>query len=361
MATTAPSSRKKMLASLAIGVAVSLVCLWWALRGLLNDPTALQQIREAFRTADYRLLLPYWFGLFFFYWLKSWRWRMLLRPMGDFRPLADLFPPILIGFAFNNVLPAHLGEFYRVLVFSRRHRLRYTSVLSTVVLERVFDILAIVAFLACGLFFVQGLGPSVRQSALVFGAAATAIVVGAVAFVTWTGPFVRVFEWGLSFFVFVPAAFREKICRLLETAAAGLTSLHNPALVVGIVITSLAQWAINGWLIHLSLASFGIHVSLWVSCIVLGVVAFGVTIPSSPGYFGVIQFCFMSVLTVLGVDDRAAILGASIFFQMAQYIPVTLLGMWFYLRSRLQAGREPTLEPELSGASDAPAGSPSGH
>jgi glycosyltransferase 2 family protein len=103
---------------------------------------------------------------------------------------------------------------------------------------------------------------------------------------------------------FIPERLRTKVCSMLETAADGLTSLHNPTLVGGIVATSLAQWAINGWLIHLSLASFGIHVSLWVSCIVLGVVAFGVTIPSSPGYFGVIQLCFMSVLTATGVKDE---------------------------------------------------------
>jgi len=336
LTASAKPLRNRKLLSLLFGLAVSVGCLWLAMRGMLKDPNALKAIGNAFRQADYRMLFPYWFGLFVFYWLKSWRWRMLLLPIGNFRPLPDLFPPILIGFAFNNVFPAHAGEFVRVFAFSRQHRLRYITVLSTVVLERVFDILAIVAFLACGLFFVKGLGPSFRQTAIVTGIGATAIVAGAVIFVTWTGPFVRIFERVLGVLSLIPAGFRAKVCGMLETAATGLTSLHNPALVAGIVFTSLAQWAINGWLIHLSLISFGIHVSLWVSLIVLGVVAFGVTIPSSPGYFGVIQLCFMSVLKVVGVKDEPAILAASVFFQLAQYVPVTLLGLWFFLRSGLR-------------------------
>lgn len=338
-----PSRRKKIVWSL-FGLAVSVLCLWISMRGMLN-PKSLQEIGAAFRRADYRILFPYWGGLFVFYWLKSWRWRMLLRPLGSYRPLRDMFPPIMIGFAFNNILPAHLGEFYRVFVFSRRNRLNYTAVLSTVVLERVFDILAIVAFLACGLFFVKDLGPAFRQSAIVFGIAAAVIVAGALIFVTWTKPFVRLFERMLGLFPFIPAGLRAKVCGMLETAADGLTSLHNPALVVGIVLTSLAQWAINGWLIHLSLISFGIHVSLWVSCIVLGVVAFGVTIPSSPGYFGVIQLCFMSVLKVVGVKDEPAILAASVFFQLAQYFPVTFTGLFFAARSGLSLWN---VEPQAS-------------
>lgn len=322
-------------AQLLLGLAVSAGFLWWSVHDMLKDPNAWPQVVDAFRRANYWLLIPSWAALFVFYWLKAWRWRLLLAPLGVFRPLRDLFPPILIGFAFNNLLPAHLGEFVRILVFSRQHRVLKTPVLSTVVLERVFDILAIVAFLACGLFFVQGLEPSIRKSTWVFGVAALAIALGALAFVTWTTPFVRLFERLLRFVPLVPDSLKSKICGMLESAASGLTSLHNPVLLSGIVLTSLAQWALNGLLIHLALISFGIHVSLWVSCIVLGVVAFGVTIPSSPGYFGVIQFCFMSVLKLF-TGDQEAVFAASIFYHLAQYIPVTIVGLIFFNRTGLK-------------------------
>jgi glycosyltransferase 2 family protein len=105
--------------------------------------------------------------------------------------------------------------------------------------------------------------------------------------------------------------------------------LKSPALVTGILLSSVAQWAINGLQMHLSLWSFGIEVSPLVSCILLGVTAFGVTVPSSPGYFGVIQACFMMVLPLF-TSDQAAIFGASIYFHLSQYIPVTLIGLYYF-------------------------------
>ena len=60
----------------------------------------------------------------------------------------------------------------------------------------------------------------------------------------------------------------------------------------------------------------------------LGVVAFGVTIPSSPGYFGVIQFCFMTSLRLF-TDDQASVFAASVYYHLSQYIPVTIVGLIF--------------------------------
>ncbi len=323
---------------MTLGLLVSALCLWWAVRGMLNDPNAWPQIKAAFRAADYWALAPLWLALFVFYWLKAWRWRLLLAPLGNFQPMRELFPPTLIGFAFNNLLPAHLGEFVRVYVFGRTHRVPKTAVLSTVVLERVFDILAIVAFLGAGLVFVKGVNPDLQRIGLIGGAGAFVLVLGALAFVIWTKPVLALTEAILRRLPLLPAGIVDKLTTLLEAAAEGLTALRSPALLVGILVTSLAQWALNGWMIHLSLAAFGIHQSIWVSCILLGAVAFAVTIPSSPGYFGVIQFTFMGVLKLF-TNDQASVFAASIFYHLAQYVPVTLLGLTFFIRTGLKVSQ----------------------
>lgn len=320
---------------LGVGLAVSIGCLWWSVSGLLADDDALAQIGAAFARANYWTLPPLWLGVAVFYLLKSWRWRLLLRPVGDFHTLRDCLPPTMVGFAFNNLLPAHLGDFVRVLVFARRHQISKTAVLSSAVLERVFDVVAILGFLGLGLAFVPGMSDDFRQKAfLVAGLAATAVL-GALGYLFWTQPFVRLVEAILARVPFVPASFRAKICGMLEAGADGLRALHNPALLVGIILSSLAQWAINGLQMHISLWSFGIEVSPLVSCILLGVTAFGVTIPSSPGYFGVIQACFMMVLALF-TKDEAGVFGASIYFHLSQYIPVTLVGLYYFNREGLR-------------------------
>lgn len=321
---------KRRSVQLLIGVAVSAACLWFAVKDLNVDER--QQILEAFRKADYRTLPVIWAVLFVFYWLKSWRWAMLLSPVGKFAPLKDLFPPMMVGFAFNNLLPAHLGDVVRVFVFAHRRDVKKTAVLSTVVLERVFDIIAILCFLGTGLIFAQGLDDQVRQKALIFGAVSACGVLGALAYVLWTAWFVRVAEWGMEAVPILPVKIRGKIAGMMEAGAAGLASLKSFRSLMGIGVTSLLQWGLNGTLVYLSLWSFGIHVEspLLVSCIALGVIAFGVTVPSSPGYFGVIQFCFLMALEpFVAKSEIPNVVAASVYYHLAQYVPVTIVGLIF--------------------------------
>lgn len=328
-----PLHKNKWL-HLALGIAVSAACLWFAVSGLLKDENALQQIGSAFARANYASLPVMWLVLAVFYWLKAWRWRLLLKPVGDFDAVRDLVPPTMIGFAFNNLLPAHLGDFVRVFLFAQRRQLNKAAVLSSVVLERVFDVVAILFYLGLGLVLVPGLDPSVKQTALVFAAAAACCVLGGLIYVIWTRPFVAMMEWTLARLPFVPAGLRRKVTGMLEAGADGLASLKNPKLILGIMLTSWAQWALNGVLVYLSLWSFDLHFSPLVSCIVLGVVAFGVTVPSSPGYFGVIQLCFMSVLKLF-TENEADVFAASVYYHMSQYVPVTIIGLCFFYRTGL--------------------------
>jgi glycosyltransferase 2 family protein len=346
--TARPWFRSKWF-NLVLGLAVTCACLIYALYVMAEGQPigiVLQQIGSAFAQANYVTLLPMWGLLFAFYWLKAWRWRMLLAPLGSF-PTSRLFPPTLIGFAFNNVLPAHLGEFVRVFVFARQSGLPKTAVLTTVAVERVFDGVAILFFLGLGLLFVPDVGPQVRQGAIVFAAVALVGLLGAAAYLSWPGQFVAVFENVLARIPLLPEGWRAEVCRLVETGASGLASLKSGPLLVGILVTSFVQWGFNSLLIHLSLWSFGIHVSLLVSFVLLGIVALGVTVPSSPGYFGVIQVCFLIVLMLFVPDRKPAVMAASIYYHMVQWIPVTLLGMLYFLRSGLHvADIEHEAEPE---------------
>ena len=156
MSTRGQAFYKTRWFNLTLGIAVTVVCLWWAFQQMLEDgqktpAEVLREIAAAFGKADYRSLPVMWLCLALFYWLKAVRWKLLLEPQGQFRPVRDLFPPTIIGFAFNNVLPAHLGEFVRVFVFSRQSGLPKTAVLSSIVLERIFDVIAILTFLTLGL------------------------------------------------------------------------------------------------------------------------------------------------------------------------------------------------------------------
>ncbi len=343
--------------NLAIGLAVTIGCLWLAVRMMAAGRPigeVLREIADSFSRADYRSLLPIWVILYIFYGIKAWRWKMLLAPLGEFRT-SSLFPPVMIGFAFNNLLPAHLGEFVRVFVFSRQQRQPVSAVLTSVILERVLDAIAILAFLGLGLFLMPGVDdPRVRKAMLIVAAGICVALAGAAVYLIWTKPFVTAFEWCLGRVPLLPGGLKQKLAAMLEQGAHGLASLKDSRLWAGLVFTSFLQWSLNVLVIHLSLWSFGIHVSPLVSCIVMGVTAFGVTVPASPGYFGVIQVCFLAVLQFF-TKDTVAIGAASLFYQMAQWIPVTATGLYFFVRTGFHVAQVTEEAEEAAANPDDPA------
>ena len=288
---------------------------------------------EEFATANYGWLPLMWLALFTFFAFKAWRWSLLLKPI---KPCSSwqVTPAMMIGFAFNNILPAHLGDLVRVFVFSRSQNASKTGVLSTVALERVLDVLAIFSLLVVGLAMVEMPSNELRNIALVAAAVAGFVVICALIYLFWTKPFVDFVEGILARMKFLPSGLSKKVAGLMEAGAEGLASLKDPRLVVGLIISSLAQWFLNALLVHFALLSFGLQLPLAVSLVVMGTVAFAVTIPSSPGYFGVIQLAFgTSAGLFVGDGEKFAVYAASVYYHLAQWIPVTIVGLIFFNRS----------------------------
>ena len=316
---------------ITVGLIVSIGSLWLAVWDLFGEPDAWDKIVTAFQEADYRSLPVILLVLAVFYWLKAVRWKLLLSPVGRFGPVRDLLGPIMIGFGFNNLLPLRIGELLRCHAFAKQQHLPLVVALSSVVLERVMDGMAVVFYLSIGLLFVQGLDPRVQQAAFVFSLAAAGVVVAALMYVLWTRPFVDFAERVLLHIPFLPRGLTRKICALLESGASGLASLKDVRLVVLMLALSLVKWGLNGWLVLLSLWSFGLPHTLPIGMVLMGAIAFGVAIPSSPGYIGIMQLIFMSVMQFF-TTDQEGILAASIYYQFTQWIPVTLSGLIYAVR-----------------------------
>ncbi|MCA9011119.1 MAG: hypothetical protein KDB01_15320, partial [Planctomycetaceae bacterium] len=99
MSTRGTAFYKTKWFNLAIGLAVTSACLWWAFQQMLkgddgkkSPSEVFAEISAAFRQADYRSLPAMWTCLVLFYWLKAIRWHLLLEPLGKFHPLRDLLP-----------------------------------------------------------------------------------------------------------------------------------------------------------------------------------------------------------------------------------------------------------------------------
>src|SRR5205807_9039001 len=112
------------------------------------------------------------------YVLRTMRWRFILSSAAR-APLTTLFPVLIMGFATNNLLPVRLGEIWRAYLLGRKQNVRKTLVLASVVVERVFDGITLIALLVFVSIAIQ-LPEKGREVELIAGAIFLAATLGLV-------------------------------------------------------------------------------------------------------------------------------------------------------------------------------------
>ena len=103
---------------------------------------------------------------------RGLRWRSLFA-RGRRPPVGVVTNAMMVGYLYNNIMPARAGEAARVVVLTQRSSAAPVEIVGTVVLERLYDVLGILVIF----FAAEPWLPHVSW----FGAAAIAAIVLAVA------------------------------------------------------------------------------------------------------------------------------------------------------------------------------------
>ena len=152
---------------LAFGIGVSFGCLYFAVRG-----TDWARVGATIAAARPAWLVAVLLASVFSYYVRGQRWRVLLRPVGQ----VALYPAVsatAIGFGSNMVLPLRLGEIIRPALLARNTGVSMSAALSSVLLERLFDMLLVIAsFLV--LSVVQPIDDNLRRYAALLAVGAGA-------------------------------------------------------------------------------------------------------------------------------------------------------------------------------------------
>ena len=143
-----------------VGIAISVVAIWILVRSV--DIAA---AFEVLRTAS-----PAWIARDAGARRRSTsrargaRWRALLAPIAPL-PYRRVLGYTYIGYLANNVLPARLGELYRSHALGEGEGVSRTTVLGTVVVERVVDTVMVVAIAALAVLVLSVRGVIVERRA----------------------------------------------------------------------------------------------------------------------------------------------------------------------------------------------------
>lgn len=301
--------------------------------GIVARNVSWAELVEAFRSADYRLVLPAAAVTLGGYVLRTVRWQRIVSPVASLS-FGDAFSILMMGFASNNLLPARLGEFVRAYLLGRKIGTRKTYGLATIVLERVCDGVTLILLLGVVslLMPLPGWGQEVQLfSSLLFLGAALGIVL----LLTQEKLTIRVLGVALHPF---PRQLSGAILRASKTFISGLHSLKSGRVLGLVVLLSLGVWLLEASSYLLMTRAFGIWASplgqALAATFLLVVVNLGIMLPSAPGYVGTFQFFAVMALGVFDVPKETA-LAVAIASHLMQYLMVTAIGLVFFARENL--------------------------
>lgn len=312
-----------------LGLVISVGLLLWAVRGVsLNEVVSHIRAAKAIPLLAAVTLATLTFPL------RLIRWRLLLRDeRGLSYPAPPLWHAVALGFMANNLLPLRAGELVRSYTASRLAGARFTTVLSSIAVERIFDALTIVALMSVALLTsnlppsVQIGGTSVLQAARlagVLGMLALTIAVLVVAAPLAAERMVR---------RLLPAPrLANRIVSLIEGVRHGFLVLRSPHLLIGVVFWSFALWLVNALAFYVGFETFDIAVSYRGALLLQGLLVLGISVPSTPGFFGPFEAVIVAVLGLYGVPRDVAF-SYAIAFHVTSFIPITLLGLWSLSRT----------------------------
>lgn len=315
-----PFSRRPVLFGLVVGVPLSLVFLWLAFRNA--DP---EEVWAALRGADLGYVALAVAAIAGVYALQAIRWRAIARTPEVSR--LQFGEMIVSGVAVNNVLPGRVGDLLRARWLQVAARIRGGTALSTVFVDRVFDVLALVVFLVVSLPFVASAEWLVR------------IAVGGVALL------VAVVLVLVAARVYTRRRPRDRrsrglVRRVVRDTVEGLASplgRRRGLALAGLSLAAWATWGLAAWLVA---RSVGIELGVVDVVFVTAVINLGVAIPSSPGFIGTYQWLGVASLGLLGVGTDSA-LAFSILLHAVWYVPTLLVGGALLLRRVVVRVRRP--------------------
>jgi len=289
-----------------------------------------QELGRLLSGGDYRIVFPVLLLVAVFYWIKAIRWCLILSPIGQYKR-AEVTPSIVIGFAGNNVLPAHLGELIRLAVFSRKFSQPVSGVATTLLVERILDMAAILTWYAIGMAAI-GKPPD----SLEIGAGIITILMVifflTIAIILYKPNLVHAL--GDRFGSILPDSAATKLSDILHNVILAFSSLRSLPLFIMMVLWSLIKWGIMAMIVWLSLVAYGTYVTPAITLILVAVLAFAAVVPNAPGFIGAIQAAYVFALRPFGISEEIAF-AASVLFLVSQWVPVTLAGAYYFITGGL--------------------------
>jgi uncharacterized protein (TIRG00374 family) len=311
------SSRRGLRPLLVVaGLLVTVLCTYVAIRGVKLDDAL-----DALADCDLRWLAPATAVLAVGVWLRVLRWWVLFdkstRP-----PLRAVGGATFVGYFFNNILPARAGEAARVIALSSRAGTPAAEAISTVVIERIFDLLAL-------LFLLFACYPLLPAISWLKAAALLGLVL-----VTGLGVIVyllvrydeRAVRWLLSPLRRLPGEHTgARVEAGIINATRGLVALRDPRVALRGMALTLASWTVLSLSFWILTNAFDLGLPLVAGMLVVVAINLSLVLPSSPAALGVFEAATVVALRAFDVEQAEA-LSFALVLHLLNFVPFLIIG-----------------------------------
>ncbi|MCI0475049.1 MAG: flippase-like domain-containing protein, partial [Anaerolineales bacterium] len=261
--------------------------------------------------------------------VRAVRWHFLLRPIKPI-PSRALFPPVVIGYMANDILPARMGEIVRAYILGQQENVSKAATLVTIVVERVFDGLTMLTFIVAGTFVLNFADAELNARLRVVGA----LFIGAIVAFALLAGMPRRAERIANFFIQrIPSeSLRARASALTRALLDGLGVLRSPGDSLAVFALSILAWLFETGMYVVIALGFNILLPLPIFLVACAFANLVTIAPSTPGYIGVFDAPVIYVLTMFGVEPNLAT-SYTLVLHAALIVPVTLLGFFYLWRA----------------------------
>ena len=267
--------------------------------------------------------------------LRGLRWRYMLPNVPN-ASNTGLFGIASVGFMINNVLPARIGEAARVYLLYKRNRHSMHTAIGTVLFERLLDSFFYAAFITLSSWFyfehLQGRQILDKVDALYpfrFGAGILGVLLAV--FCLYRFFPARFFRLGdaLSQRLWGPLSRGTgHLLKLTRESTEWMFAFRPLLRVVLLSVPVIACYSLSLWVIARAL---DIELTLMQVLFASGLLAFGVAVPSSPGYVGTLHLACMAGLLLFDVETNQAA-AVAVLYHLLTWLGTVATGLFFYFK-----------------------------
>tara|TARA_B100000941_G_scaffold75127_1_gene51227 strand:- start:1992 stop:2984 length:993 start_codon:yes stop_codon:yes gene_type:complete len=310
---------------LSLGFILSFLGLYFAFQTIdLND------LLKSFESINYFWIFVAIILLIFYTYIRSLRWRLLLFSL-ELVTIKDLFASNMVGYFGNSILPFKMGEILRGYAISRNNDLKTSTVLGSIVLERVCDLgglLILLLFVTLFYSFPYDIGLS-----LIISATAILLILILLWFISFKKEFIMNKIKGTQLMDFKTVI---SFIKTLSSFSIGFSSLNSFRSFIYVSLLTIVSWFILYLVTYYTLLSLNLQIG-WVEiAVVLLLTSMAMSVPAAPGAIGTHHFATYYVMNSLldfnSIDSQTF----AIVLHAVSYLPLVAIGAYYFFKSSIQ-------------------------